>query len=101
MSSNKAVPDAESVQEKPAAKRTVTRKKTAAKKEKPAREEKVVLQVAKKEWDISDCKARVIAAYIALGHRERSIKKMDIYLKPEEGKAYYVINNNLNGSIDL
>ena len=29
------------------------------------------------------------------------IKNLDIYVKPEEGKAYYVVNNDVTGSFDL
>ena len=29
------------------------------------------------------------------------IKNLDIYVKPEECKAYYVVNNDITGSFDL
>ena len=31
----------------------------------------------------------------------KTIKKLRIYIKPEERKAYYVVNDNSTGSIDL
>ena len=31
----------------------------------------------------------------------KDIKNLDIYVKPEEGKAYYVVNNDATGSFDL
>ena len=31
----------------------------------------------------------------------KDIKNLDIYVKPEEGKAYYVVNNDDTGSYDL
>ncbi len=31
----------------------------------------------------------------------KDIKNLDIYVKPEEGKAYYVVNNEATGSFDL
>ncbi len=31
----------------------------------------------------------------------KDIKNLDIYVKPEEGKAYYVVNNDVTGSFDL
>ena len=40
-------------------------------------------------------------AYTAQGHTDASIKKLTVYLKPDEGKAYYVVNDAENGSIDL
>jgi hypothetical protein len=32
---------------------------------------------------------------------KNDIKNLDIYVKPEEGKAYYVVNNDVTGSFDL
>ncbi len=32
---------------------------------------------------------------------KKDIKNLDIYVKPEEGKAYYVVNNDVTGSFDL
>lgn len=31
----------------------------------------------------------------------KDIKDLDIYVKPEEGKAYYVVNKETTGSFDL
>ena len=31
----------------------------------------------------------------------KDIKTLNIYVKPEEGKAYYVVNGDVNGSFDL
>lgn len=39
--------------------------------------------------------------YVAQGHRIATLKTMEIYLKPEEYKAYYVINKKIEGSIPL
>lgn len=63
--------------------------------------EEVYLQSGGAEWNVSACKERIVAAYEAEGHKASSIKKLVIYLKPEEGKAYYVINDAENGSVDL
>ena len=39
------------------------------------------------------------AAWVAEGKKTSAIKKVKLYVKPEEGKAYYVINEGLkNGS---
>lgn len=110
-----AEPATETAVEKPAAeKKTAPKKdapaksllkKTAAKKEAPKKSaekiEEIYLQSGGTEWNIADCKARAVAAFVAEGHRESSVKKLVIYLKPEEGKAYYVINDGVNGSVDL
>ena len=63
--------------------------------------EEVYLQIGGSEWDVSACKAKAVEAYVAQGHRASSVKKLVVYLKPEEGKAYYVINDDVTGSIDL
>lgn len=63
--------------------------------------EEIYLQAGGEEWNISDCRERAAAAYTAAGHRASSIKKLVLYIKPEERKMYYVINDKENGSIDL
>lgn len=73
-----------------------TKAKAAAK-----RVEEMYLQAGGQEWNITDCRERVAAAYTAQGHTDASIKKLTVYLKPDEGKAYYVVNDAENGSIDL
>ncbi len=32
---------------------------------------------------------------------KKDIKNLDIYVKPEENKAYYVVNNDVTGNFDL
>lgn len=91
----KAAPAAAEPAQKTASVKTGLRKAAAKK------VEEVYLQAGGTEWNISDCKERVTAAYTALGHRASGIKKLVVYLKPEEGKAYYVINDTENGSVDL
>ena len=39
--------------------------------------------------------------FVAEGHRAGCIKTLNIYVKPEEYKAYYVINDKFFGSVDL
>lgn len=80
---------------------TAAPKKPAAKKPAVEKVEELYLQAGGCEWNVSDCKERAVAAYVAEGHRASSVKKLVMYLKPEEGKAYYVINDSENGSIDL
>lgn len=65
------------------------------------REEEIYLQSGGSEWNISDCRERAVAAFVAEGHRASTVKKLTLYLKPEEGKAYYVVNEKENGSFDL
>lgn len=78
-----------------------TAKKTAARKASVKKEEEIYLQAGGEEWNVAACRERAVAAYVESGHRASSIKKLVIYLKPEEGKAYYVINDDVSGSVDL
>ena len=78
--------------------------KTATKAKKPAavkEEPEVYLQYGENEVKAKDVLAKVKAIYVADGHRESSIKSLQIYMKPEEFKAYYVINGKITGSVDL
>lgn len=53
------------------------------------------------EANVADIVAKVKAAYVAEGHRESSIKSLQIYMKPQMWKAYYVINHKIEGDVDL
>ena len=94
--------------EKPAkaepAKKTAA-KKTAAKKtvkaEKPAVTQNIYVQFAGNEFLTSDLVAKVTENWVALGHRASSIKSLDLYVKPEDMAAYYVINGKESGKIAL
>lgn len=35
------------------------------------------------------------------GNKVKDLKELDIYVKPEEGKAYYTINGEIGGNIDI
>lgn len=92
------------VEEKAAPKRSAATRcapRKAAPKKAAERVEEIYLQVGGEEWNVSDCRARAAAAYVAEGHRESGIKKLVIYVKPEERKAYYVVNDDVNGCIEL
>lgn len=67
----------------------------------PPRVEKLILQVGGEEWNVDDCRSRVIEDFVSSGHAAYAIKSLAIYLKPEERKAYYVINEEYRGSVDL
>lgn len=87
----------EAVKETVAAK--VTTKKAAPKAARMT--EEIYLQTGGGEWNVTDCRERAVAAYVAEGHKAADVKKLVVYLKPEEGKAYYVVNDGEKGSIDL
>ena len=81
-----------------------TEKKTERKpflKPAPAKTANVFVQFNGQEWDTAALVEQVKAAYIAEGHRVSSIKELNLYVKPEDGKAYYAINQKITGSVDL
>ena len=69
--------------------------------QKPERVEEVYLQFGADEWRISDLQEKAAAAYAAEGHRASAVKKLALYVKPEERKAYYVVNDKTTGSFNI
>lgn len=61
----------------------------------------VYIQFLGAEYDVDEIKVAAKAAYEAEGHRAASIKSLKLYIKPEEKKAYYVINDKAVGSVEL
>lgn len=87
-------------------KETAPAKKPAAKakkaKEKAALVPEIYVQYTdngEQEAGIADVVAKIKALYVAEGHRESSIKSLKVYMKPQEWKAYYVINDKIEGNI--
>ncbi len=61
----------------------------------------VVLQYREYEVNMDDVVARVKAHYVAKGHKEASIEHIQVYVKPEDFTAYYVINDGVVGKVNL
>lgn len=97
----KAAEEKKAAEPKKAAKAAAPKK--AAKAAAPAAEkmEEIVIQYGVMEWKGAELMERAKAAYVAEGHRAAGIKSVSLYVKPEERKAYYVINEKTTGSIDL
>lgn len=71
--------------------------KTAAKKETPKKETvkktaKVFVEYGKKQISMDEIVKKAEAAYVAAGHTASEIKTLEVYVKPEENVAYYVVN---------
>lgn len=82
-----------------AKKTTTTTRKTAAKKTTDAKTE-VFIQYQGEESSISNIMEKVNAAWEAEGKKISAVKRVKLYVKPEDNKAYYVINEGLkNASI--
>ena len=88
------------VQEAPAPKKAAARKK-AAPKVAAEKAEEVYVHFGDGDWKTADLVQRVKDAFVAEGHRAANIRKLALYIKPEERKAYYVINDKVSGSVDL
>lgn len=82
-------------------KKTENTKTTAKKVAKAELKAEVFIQYQGKESVVADAIEKAKAAFVADGHRESSIKSLQIYLKPEEYAAYYVINKKFAGRVDL
>ena len=88
-------PKKEAAPKKAAApKKEAPAKKAPAKKAPVKKEIKtaVYVQYAGKEAEVEKLVAAAKKAYVAAGHKETDIKTVEIYVKPEENTAYYVIN---------
>ena len=110
----KEAPKAETVKAEPAkaeapkaeakkapAKRGPKPKTEAKKAEKKEAVQNVYVQFAGKEISTTALTELVTEKWVALGHRASSIKSLDLYVKPEESRAYYVINGEITGSFGI
>lgn len=94
----KAQKEAVSAEKKPVEKKPTTK---APAKSSTKSVEEVFVQFAGQEWNVTGLTAKVKEAYVAEGHKASSIKKLSLYVKPEEQKAYYVINETDTGSVEF
>jgi len=82
-----------------------TVKKTTAKATKAAKKEpvkpEIIVQYQNSEVDTAAIEERVKAQFVAEGHKAGFIRKLSIYIKPEEYSAYYVINDKFSGRVGL
>lgn len=59
------------------------------------------LQYREHETDMKDIAARVTEDYVRRGNDASKIELIQVYLKPTDFTAYYVINNSYEGKIPL
>ena len=85
----------------PAKKAATTEKKAPAKKAAAKAETVITVQFMGNEVAIATVEEKVKAQFVAEGHKASSIKSLNIYVKPEESAAYYVINGDVTGRVDL
>ena len=60
-----------------------------------------IVQYQNNEVDTDKVEEKVKAQFVSEGHKASSIKTINIYVKPEEYSAYYVINEKFSGRVDL
>ena len=63
--------------------------------------QQLFLQFNEQEVELSAVEANVKKDWKDAGHKLTEIESLDIYVKPQEGKAYYVVNKEVEGKIDL
>lgn len=73
----------------------------AIKKEKKPVEKTIYLQFAGKEISIDEIEAAIKENYDSVKQGQDQPEDIKIYLKPEDRKAYYVINCDFAGEVDL
>lgn len=110
----KAVPAKEApemkAEEKPAVKTETAPKKEAASKEttakKAATKKKEItttvrIQYLGKDVAVKDKIKEIRAIWQKAGNRVRDIKDIELYVKPEDNKIYFVVNGDFDGSVDM
>lgn len=90
----------------PAKKAATTEKKETAKKapaKKAAAKAETVITLEFGEYTavMNEVENKVKAQFVADGNKEADIKSLNIYVKPFENSAYYVINGDITGRVDL
>ena len=85
----------------PARKAATTEKKAPAKKAAAKAETVITLEFGDYTAVMSTVEEKVKAQFVAEGHKASSIKTLNVYVKPEEHSAYYVINGDVTGRVDL
>ena len=78
-----------------------TVKKVAKKTVKEPAKTEFIVEFQGNAASVANLEDKVKAQFVAEGHRAGCIKTLNIYIKPEDYKAYYVINDKFTGSVDL
>lgn len=84
-----------------AEKKEVAAKKAPAKKAAAKAETVITLEFGDYTANMAVVEEKVKAQYVAEGNKVSSIKTLNIYVKPFENSAYYVVNGDVTGRVDL
>ena len=85
----------------PAKKVATEEKKAPAKKAAAKAETVITLEFGDYTTVMSTVEEKVKAQIVAEGVKASSIKSLNIYVKPFENAAYYVVNGDVTGRVDL
>lgn len=97
----KAAEKKEVVEKKEVAEKKAPAKKAPAKKAAAKAETVITLEFGDYSAIMATVEEKVKAQYVAEGHKASSIKTLNIYVKPFENSAYYVVNGDVTGRVDL
>ena len=61
----------------------------------------VFIQYDNREAEVSEIREKVITDFVNQGHSLDEIAEMRVYVKPQEATAYYVINEDIQGKVQL
>lgn len=61
----------------------------------------IILQYRGYEANIDAVVEQVKAHYRAKGHTQEAVESLQVYIKPEDFTAYYVLNDRVSGKISL
>ena len=60
---------------------------------------RVTIQYSGRERTINHILDAVRRDVLAKGHTDEEIENVEVYIKPEEQKVYYVVNEKIEGSV--
>ena len=61
----------------------------------------IIIQFGNKDRNTEDILKQIKEDVLSRGLSDSDFENVDIYVKPEEHKVFYVVNGNINGSIDV
>ena len=61
----------------------------------------IVVQYGNRDRRTDDLLEQIKEDALAKGLKDEDFNKVDVYIKPEEQKVFYVVNGEINGSIDF
>ncbi len=61
----------------------------------------IVVQYQDRDRKTDEILAQIKADVLSKGFSEADFARIDVYIKPEEKKVFYVVNDKISGSIDF